>query len=172
MTNFLEILINFLTEDFHIEKYNRDAEFNNDISFRKFLEKNKYNTLIGSGSIFCCKDYISFKEHSDFLNRQNLITFGASDSGIAMKEGALFVNLEAVNVELCSVDRNKIKHEKDKETDLIRYEPISGISLDFEEKEYELYIKNTLKEVNISLDMTIGISNENDSLCIIQRSVT
>ncbi|WP_406038833.1 hypothetical protein [Succinimonas sp.] len=146
-----------------INEVDRLKDLQNDSKFREFITNGNYFILLGGMSIFSQKDHINSQKHIDFLNERNLITIPYSKVGIATNTGEIYINITDVIVDIQSPSieqSNDINFSKNNDSGTIIYNQGSGINLEFNESEFEQLITNERKIIDISVNMEIGIKEQ------------
>ena len=155
--NFAKWLIDVLKNEYNIKVINRDSYFDSDLEFRSYINDKKYDFLIGSKFVFNCENMDEFLEHQEFLKDKKVFFILYEGEGVATKTGNLLVKLDDVVVDITSPTMEDIDAQYNEKEDVVTYSLSSGLILDFKGKEFEDYIRNERKRIDIYFNVTIGL---------------
>ena len=139
---------------------NRFDDFVDDKEFMEYLSVNDCHLLLGSQFILKNRDYKMGTEYKKFLNEYKTVYTDVVRDGIALKEGAIQVCLQDVNVSIHSPTIREANAEYNKETGKYNYSILNGLPIDFDEDELREFLYNNRKVINVTAKVSIQVNEK------------
>lgn len=157
---FLSGIEKFIYQRKIVELKKRFEDFSNDKEFMKYLADNNFYVLLGSQYILKNRDYKIRSEYNKFLEDYEIIYTAIVNNGMALKKDAVQVCLHDVNVSIHSPSIEEVDAEYNKETGKYEYSIMSGLPIDFEERELREFLYNNRKVINITAKVSIQVNEK------------
>ena len=160
-TRLIDSYIHMLVQRKAIELKDKKSDFSDDRLYINYLNSESLNVLVGSELLLKNSDYRNTEMFEEATRDYTWIKSLGGYYGAAIKNGSVVFCLRDLDVVLREATLDDIKYDSEDEGGYYEYAPISGVKLDFEEKELKEFIKQERKIIEVTAKIGVKLYTSN-----------
>ena len=157
ITRLIDSYIHILIQRRVIDLKDKKSDFSDDRLYIDYLKSESLNILMGSELLLKNSDYRNTEMFEEATRDHIWIKSLGGYYGAAIKNGSVVFYLKDLNVVLREATLDDIRYDVEDEGGYLEYAPISGVKLDFEEKELKEFIKQERKIIEVTAKIGVKL---------------